>query len=161
VLPLSLDCKCLKTGPCPIQLWLSHDVLLALVRQSPHNVRQHRGLLGLRSSSWDPAEHGSSGRHLQPGGVIKSRHPSSPTISNSVAKVPAVLKSSQVLTPDCQLGEAEGHMDIKGTRSNWALVAHACNPSYSGGRDQEDHSSKPPKQTVFETLLKKPITKKG
>jgi SET domain-containing protein len=21
-------------------------------------------------------------------------------------------------------------------------VAHACNPSYSGGRDQEDHSSK-------------------
>jgi hypothetical protein len=24
-----------------------------------------------------------------------------------------------------------------------APVAHACNPSYSGGRDQEDHSSKP------------------
>jgi hypothetical protein len=24
-----------------------------------------------------------------------------------------------------------------------ALVAHACNPSYSGGRDQEDLSSKP------------------
>jgi hypothetical protein len=24
-----------------------------------------------------------------------------------------------------------------------ALVAHACNPSYSGGRGQEDHSSKP------------------
>jgi hypothetical protein len=23
------------------------------------------------------------------------------------------------------------------------LVAHACNPSYSGGRDQEDRSSKP------------------
>jgi hypothetical protein len=22
-------------------------------------------------------------------------------------------------------------------------VAHACNPSYSGGRDEEDHSSKP------------------
>jgi hypothetical protein len=22
-------------------------------------------------------------------------------------------------------------------------VTHACNPSYSGGRDQEDHSSKP------------------
>jgi hypothetical protein len=22
------------------------------------------------------------------------------------------------------------------------LVAHACNPSYSGGRDQEDHSLK-------------------
>jgi hypothetical protein len=25
----------------------------------------------------------------------------------------------------------------------WALVAHACNPSYSGGRDQGDHGSKP------------------
>jgi hypothetical protein len=23
------------------------------------------------------------------------------------------------------------------------LVAHTCNPSYSGGRDQEDHSLKP------------------
>jgi hypothetical protein len=27
--------------------------------------------------------------------------------------------------------------------NSWALVAHAYNPSYSGGRDQEDHSSKP------------------
>jgi hypothetical protein len=25
----------------------------------------------------------------------------------------------------------------------WALLANACNPHYSGGRDQEDHSSKP------------------
>jgi hypothetical protein len=25
----------------------------------------------------------------------------------------------------------------------WALVAHTCNPSYSGGRDQEGHSLKP------------------
>jgi hypothetical protein len=24
----------------------------------------------------------------------------------------------------------------------WALVTHSCHPSYSGGRDQEDHSSK-------------------
>jgi hypothetical protein len=24
-----------------------------------------------------------------------------------------------------------------------ALVAHACNPTYKGDRDQEDHSSKP------------------
>jgi hypothetical protein len=24
-----------------------------------------------------------------------------------------------------------------------ALLAHPCNPSYSGGRDQEDHGSKP------------------
>jgi hypothetical protein len=27
--------------------------------------------------------------------------------------------------------------------SSWALVAHACNPCYSGGRDQEDRDSKP------------------
>jgi hypothetical protein len=25
-----------------------------------------------------------------------------------------------------------------------ALVAHACNPSYSGSRDQEDHNLKSP-----------------
>jgi hypothetical protein len=28
-------------------------------------------------------------------------------------------------------------------RLSWMLVAHACNPNYSGGRDQEDHGSKP------------------
>jgi hypothetical protein len=32
------------------------------------------------------------------------------------------------------------------------LVAHTYNPSYSGGRDQEDHGSKPDRQTVHETL---------
>jgi hypothetical protein len=26
---------------------------------------------------------------------------------------------------------------------DWELVADACNPSYSGGRNQEDHSWKP------------------
>jgi hypothetical protein len=26
---------------------------------------------------------------------------------------------------------------------SWALIAHACYPSYSGDRDQEDHGSKP------------------
>jgi hypothetical protein len=28
---------------------------------------------------------------------------------------------------------------------SWALVAHAYNPSYSGGRDQEDQGSEPAK----------------
>jgi hypothetical protein len=32
-------------------------------------------------------------------------------------------------------------------------VAHICHPSYSGGRDQEDHSLKPPGQIVHETLF--------
>jgi hypothetical protein len=36
-----------------------------------------------------------------------------------------------------------------------ALVARTCNPGYSGGRDQEDHSSRPAKKK------RKPITKKG
>jgi hypothetical protein len=34
------------------------------------------------------------------------------------------------------------------------LVAHACNPSYSGGRDQKDRSLKP------ENSWKDPIMKK-
>jgi hypothetical protein len=39
-------------------------------------------------------------------------------------------------------------------------VAHACNPSYSGGRDQEDHSSKPAwANRLQDAILKKPITK--
>jgi hypothetical protein len=43
------------------------------------------------------------------------------------------------------------------------LVAHAYNPSYSGGRDQEDRHWKPDGQIVLETLSqKKPNTyKKG
>jgi hypothetical protein len=43
-----------------------------------------------------------------------------------------------------------------------ALVAHACNPSYSGGRDQEDHSSKPAQENSSQDpISKKPSTKKG
>jgi hypothetical protein len=34
------------------------------------------------------------------------------------------------------------------------LVAHACNPSYSGGRDQEDNSSRTAR-TKSETLPEK------
>jgi hypothetical protein len=43
-----------------------------------------------------------------------------------------------------------------------ALVAHACNPSYSGGRDQEDPVSKPAQaNSSGELISNKPITKKG
>jgi hypothetical protein len=43
-----------------------------------------------------------------------------------------------------------------------APVAHTCNPSYSGGRDQEDHSLKliPGKQFMRPYLEKNP-SKKG
>jgi hypothetical protein len=42
------------------------------------------------------------------------------------------------------------------TCSSWVPVAHTYNPSYSGGRDQEDHSSKPDKANS----LQDPISKK-
>jgi hypothetical protein len=39
-------------------------------------------------------------------------------------------------------------------------VAHACNPSYSGGRNQEDHSSKPAwGNSSQDPISKNPITK--
>jgi hypothetical protein len=34
-------------------------------------------------------------------------------------------------------------------------VVHTCNPSYSGGRDQEDRGSKPAGQTVQKILPRK------
>jgi hypothetical protein len=34
-------------------------------------------------------------------------------------------------------------MHLKDGSIIWVLVAHSCNPSYSGGRDQEDHGLKP------------------
>jgi hypothetical protein len=38
----------------------------------------------------------------------------------------------------------------------WAPVAHACNPSYSGSRDQEDQGSKP----SWANRAQDPISKK-
>jgi hypothetical protein len=40
-----------------------------------------------------------------------------------------------------------------------ALEAHTYNPSYSGGKDQEDQGS--PRQLVRDSISKKPIMKKG
>jgi hypothetical protein len=42
------------------------------------------------------------------------------------------------------------------------MVVHACNPSYSGGRNQEDHGSKVAlegKNKFVRSYLKKPFTK--
>jgi hypothetical protein len=45
---------------------------------------------------------------------------------------------------------------------NWTPVAHVYNPGYLGGRDQEDHSSKPTwENSLKDPNLKKPFTKKG
>jgi hypothetical protein len=41
-------------------------------------------------------------------------------------------------------------------------VAHVCNLSYSGGRDQEERGSKPAlDKQIMRPYLEKPITKKG
>jgi hypothetical protein len=45
---------------------------------------------------------------------------------------------------------------------SWALVAEACNPSYLGGRDQEDSGSKPAQANSSQDhILKIPNPKKG
>jgi hypothetical protein len=45
-------------------------------------------------------------------------------------------------------------------KMSWVLVAHTCNPSYSRGRDQEDHSSKPAcANSSGDPILKNCITK--
>jgi hypothetical protein len=42
------------------------------------------------------------------------------------------------------------------------LVAHACNPSFSGGTDQEDYSSKPAEaNSSRDPILKKAIKKRA
>jgi hypothetical protein len=42
------------------------------------------------------------------------------------------------------------------------LVAHSCNPSYSGGRDQENHGSKPAQaNSSMRPYVEKPFTKIG
>jgi hypothetical protein len=40
-------------------------------------------------------------------------------------------------------------------------VAHTCKLSYSGGRDQEDHSSKTAPANSFQHPISKPFKKKG
>jgi hypothetical protein len=53
-------------------------------------------------------------------------------------------------------------MLIRRRRSSWVLEAHTCNPSCSGGRDQEDRGLKPVLGKQFlRTHLEKPIIKKG
>jgi hypothetical protein len=61
--------------------------------------------------------------------------------------------------PLCQRAKNE----IK--KKNWgepACVAHACNPSYSGGRGQEDHGSKPAQENNSrDPILKNPSLTQG
>jgi hypothetical protein len=56
----------------------------------------------------------------------------------------------QVLLPNWSMAKSF-KMNI-----NWAPVAHTCNPSYSGDRDQEDHGLK----SAWANSLQDPISKK-
>jgi hypothetical protein len=52
--------------------------------------------------------------------------------------------------------------EIKIFSDSWAWVAHTFNSSYSGGRDQEECSSKPAQENCLRDLVSKILnTKKG
>jgi hypothetical protein len=44
--------------------------------------------------------------------------------------------------------------------NSWALVAHTCNPNYSGGRDQEDRGSKPAQANSSQDPISKNLSQK-
>jgi hypothetical protein len=53
--------------------------------------------------------------------------------------------------------------NIKTSGASWGLVTHACNPTYSGGRDQEDHGWSPAwanRSIVCEALYWKKLSQK-
>jgi hypothetical protein len=45
--------------------------------------------------------------------------------------------------------------------NSWGLVAHACNPSYSGGRGQEDYGLKPARANGLGDPLSKGTQSEG
>jgi hypothetical protein len=50
----------------------------------------------------------------------------------------------------------EGVQEMPHEKMHFELEAHTCNPSYSGGRDQEDHGSKP----TWANSSQDPVSKK-
>jgi hypothetical protein len=51
---------------------------------------------------------------------------------------------------------------IQETIASWVPMAHACNPSYSGCRDQEDQGLKPAQaNSSQDPISKKPSQKRG
>jgi hypothetical protein len=53
-------------------------------------------------------------------------------------------------------------IQLKKFSKSQALVVHTYNPSYSGGRDQEHHGSKPAHANSSQDLIsKKPINKRA
>jgi hypothetical protein len=55
-----------------------------------------------------------------------------------------------------------GNISYSKHNITWVLVAHTCNPSYSGGRDQEGCTSKPAwANSLQDPILKMPFTKRS
>jgi hypothetical protein len=55
------------------------------------------------------------------------------------------IKRSSEYDFRCKDGDRERkqNMEIEGIAMSWVLVAHTCDPSFSGGSNQEDLSLKP------------------
>jgi hypothetical protein len=52
-------------------------------------------------------------------------------------------------------------ISLKKEGLSWAPVAHFCNPSYSGGRDQEDLGSEPAQANSSQDPISKNLHKKS
>jgi hypothetical protein len=74
---------------------------------------------------------------------ISRSHPSGSACTLPRAQRPFIVQVSRV-----QLSDLQQHL--------WFL-AHACNPGYSGGRDQEDCGSKP---ALGKEFMRPPLSKK-
>jgi hypothetical protein len=76
--------------------------------------------------------------------------------------LPSSSVTQPLLTTSNPFAGFNVYTNARKAKKGRALVAHACNPSYSGGRDQEDHSSKPAWASISaRPYIKKPFTKIG
>jgi hypothetical protein len=73
-------------------------------------------------------------------------------INQYMSMIPALRRLRQ---KDHCLGYIVRHFKKKKKNQSQAPVAHTCNPSYLGGRDQEDQGSKP----AWANSLRDPISK--
>jgi hypothetical protein len=66
-----------------------------------------------------------------------------------------------LLTANTGIKNSESFMITQKWNTSQELVAYSCNPSYSGGRDQEDWFEASPCKWFTRSYLKKKIMKKG
>jgi hypothetical protein len=78
------------------------------------------------------------------------------------------LSTSGICLKEMKYEDTTGNLKIlisnndKELKASQATVAHICNPSYSGGRDQEGYGLKPTQaNNSQDPILKKPSAKQG